>query len=217
MKTWRRRAYCLLAALIVVPAFQLQPIPAQAQSEAAYIVGFPSVEQWYSLSCEYAAAAAVTLYYGNLVSQRDFLNEVPQDPNPHIGFRGNVNAEWGGTTNYGVYAEPLVPVLAARGYEAQVFYGPVSRLKAELAAGHPVVVWYAGKRGYLPRTYVTYAGDTFSLTPWEHAVVAYGYDAGGVRVMDVGNGGRYYYAWSSFTARWNYFDEMALVITPASN
>jgi hypothetical protein len=53
--------------------------------------------------------------------------------------------------------------------------------------------------------------------PYEHATVAYGYDAGGVWIMDVGNGQRYYYSWSHFISRWNYFDEMALVMTPGWN
>lgn len=50
--------------------------------------------------------------------------------------------------------------------------------------------------------------------PGEHAVVIYGYDSEGVRIMDVGNGGFYYTGWDSFLRRWGYFDEMALVIVP---
>src|SRR6478672_3289959 len=96
--------------------------PAQALAHAATpavrIAGFPSVEQWYNLSCEYAAAAAVTLYWGNLVSQRTFLREVPNSPNPHRGFRGDIHGSGGGLNNYGIYAEPLVPVLERRGYNA---------------------------------------------------------------------------------------------------
>src|SRR5690348_6650912 len=109
-----------LMALGVIAAALLWPSPAAAAPAAVRIPGFPSVEQWYSLSCEYAAAAAVTLYWGNLVSQRDFVREVPPDPNPHDGFRGNINGPFGGIADYGVYAEPLVPVLERRGYDATV-------------------------------------------------------------------------------------------------
>ena len=62
----------------------------------------------------------------------------------------------------------------------------------------------------------TYAGDTFSLVPGEHAVVAYGYDGTGIELMDVGNGGYYHTDWASFLRRWGYFGQMMLVITPGS-
>ena len=142
------RALALVIPIAVSGLGFWQPV-AQAQpaaSNEALIEGFPSVEQWYNLDCEYAAAAAVTLYWntsgsGGLVSQRDFLREVPTSPNPHLGFRGDINAPFGGINNYGVYAEALVPVLERHGYNAVVFYGGLSRLKSNLAAGNPVVVW----------------------------------------------------------------------------
>ena len=205
----------LLTALLIAPAF-LGPAPgAQAAARAAEIRGFPSVVQWYNLSCEYAAAAAITLYWGNLVSQRDFIREVPRSPNPHLGFRGDINGEWGGINDYGIYAEPLVPVLEERGYDAVAFYGGVERLKAYLAAGTPVVVWITvGKYTERPAYRRSYNSNSFKLVPGEHAVVAYGYDSGGVLLMDVGDGEFYYTEWNSFLRRWGYFDEMALAIWP---
>lgn len=126
---------CVLIATAYLTAATEKPASSAAVASSAQIKGFPSVEQWYNLSCEYAAAAAVTLYWGDVVSQRDFIREVPSSPNPHIGFRGDIDGPWGGITDYGVYAEPLVPVLEANGYNATVFYGGVSRLKANVAAG----------------------------------------------------------------------------------
>jgi uncharacterized protein YvpB len=207
-------ARLLIALAVALPMVASSTRVTAAAAPQAVIQGFPSVAQWYSLSCEYAAVAAVTLYWGRLLSQRDFLAEIPESPNPHWGFRGNIYGPWGGIRDYGIYAEPLVPVLAARDYRVDVFYGGVARLKQELAAGHPVVVWMTGKRGNHPITYATYQGERFKLVPYEHATVAYGYDASGIWIMDVGNGGRYYYGWSNFITRWDYFDEMALVMTP---
>src|SRR5690349_17817015 len=83
--------------------------PAEAAPASTRIADFPSVTQWYNLDCEFAAAAAVTLFWGNLVSQSVFVNEVPDNPNPHLGFRGDINGEGGGINDYGIYAEPLVP------------------------------------------------------------------------------------------------------------
>ncbi len=181
----------------------------------AVIKGFPALEQAYSLSCEYAAASAVTLYWGNQVSEKVFVSQVPASLNPHLGFRGDINAAFGGISDYGVYAEALAPVLEAKGYNATVFYGGVSQLKTNIAAGDPVVVWItAGK--YIERTPVvrSYNGQSFTLVAGEHAVVIYGYDSGGVYMMDVASGSYAYTAWTSFLTRWSYFDQMALVITP---
>jgi uncharacterized protein YvpB len=188
--------------------------PSQTPTKAI-ISGFPSLTQSYSLSCEYAAAAAVTLYWGNFVSENVFLSQVPSSPNPHLGFRGDINAAFGGINNYGVYAEALVPVLQSQGYNAVTFYGGVDRLKANIAAGNPVVVWYTTGK-YVQRTPVTatYNGASFTLVAGEHAVVIYGYDSGGVYIMDVASGSYAYTEWNSFLTRWSYLDQMALVITP---
>lgn len=200
-------ALCALFGVLI-------PQPVRAAQDSALIKGFPSVGQWYNLSCEYTAAAAVTLYWGNLVSQRDFIREVPDNPNPHLGFRGDINGT-GGLTDYGVYAEPLVPVLERRGYNAVVFYGGVTRLKNNVSAGVPVVVWLTvGKNVDRPVYRKTIAGDTFKLVPGEHSVVIYGYDDGGVNIMDVGDGGFYYTDWDSFLRRWSYFDQIGLIIFP---
>ncbi|MDQ6695451.1 MAG: C39 family peptidase [Chloroflexota bacterium] len=202
----------LLGAVLVLPAMSQQ---VHAAKDEAVIAGFPSVSQWYSLDCEYAAAAAVTLYWGNVVSQRDFVREVPSSPDPHLGFRGDIDGPVGGMDDYGVYAEALIPVLEAHGYNAVAFYGGVSRLKANVAAGNPVVVWITtGKNIERSVLHESYNGDKFKLVPGEHSVVVYGYDPDGVRLMDVGNGSFYYTDWTSFLRRWSYFDQMALVITP---
>ena len=48
-------------------------------------------------------------------------------------------------TDYGIYPEPLVPVLNANGYGGDVFYGDYdpTELMQQLALGRPVVVWLA--------------------------------------------------------------------------
>ncbi len=203
-----------LAALLLGATMLFSGVrQASAQHDALIIDGMPSVTQWYSLSCEYAAAAAVTLYWGELVSQDDFLKEVPEDPNPHKGFRGNINGPFGGIDDYGIYAEPLVQVLERRGYNAEVFYGGVERLKYEIDEEHPVVVWITtGRYTERPTYQREYGGEVFKLVPSEHSVVVYGYDGDGVYIMDVSDGGFYHTPWDSFLMRWGYFDQMALAI-----
>src|SRR3954454_3385607 len=133
------RMILLIVALVTLAPQWAAPAPAAAQSDRVIIKGFPQVSQWYNLSCEYAAAAAVTLFWGNLVSQRDFVRELPPNPNLHKGFRGDITGSGGGLNTYGIYAEPLVPVLERRGYNADVFYGGVSTLKGYIRSGVPVV------------------------------------------------------------------------------
>ncbi|MGA7730638.1 MAG: C39 family peptidase [Chloroflexia bacterium] len=205
---------CSLLAMLV-PALAIQQV-AKAQEDAYIIEGIPSVTQWYSLSCEYAAAATVTLYWGNLVSQKDFIAEVPQHLNPHIGFRGDINGPFGWIEDYGIYAEPLVPVLERRGYKATVFYGTdVERLKANIRAGNPAVVWITwGRYEERPEYWDEAEGQKFKLVPYEHAVVLYGYDSAGVYSMDVGSGSFVHTEWDSFLRRWGYFDGLTLIIQP---
>ncbi len=210
--TWRM--YRILLALAVGSTALVSAQPTTAHPGQVLIHGFPAVKQWYSLSCEYAAAAAVTLYWGQLVSQDDFLREVPRSPNPHLGFRGNIYGSFGGIEDYGVYAEPLVPVLERRGYTATVFYNDEARLTANLRAGNPVVVWLTAGRQARPIYTRTDQGVSFRLVPGEHTVVAYGYDAAGVYLIDVGTGGYYHTTWDAFLPRWSYFNKMALVIRP---
>lgn len=204
-----------LITLVPVALVAVQPpVPAGAHEDDVIIEGMPSVKQWYSLSCEYAAAAAVTLFWGDLISQTDFIDEVPSSPNPHKGFRGDINGEFGGTKEYGVYAEALVPVLQRHGYMAEAFYGNMGRLKFEITDGHPIVVWLTAGRSEHPVYRKSYDGEPFKLMPYEHTVVVYGYNSSGVYLMDVGDGGRYFTEWDAFLRRWSYFDQMALLIHP---
>jgi uncharacterized protein YvpB len=223
---WARAGLGVLALLLVSgwpsgvaaqPAAQPPAQPAaRPPAEAGWVGGVPWVRQWYSLTCEYAAAAAVTWYYGNLVSQRVFIDEMPYSYDPHVGFRGRINGPVGGTTDYGVYAEPLVPVLQRHGFNAQALYTDVGWLKAQIVADRPVVVWMTYQAWWSNPTYI-WADDCtrFSLVPWEHCVVVTAYDDWGVTIMDPYTGTFDRYNWGDFTRAWGYFDNMALLITPA--
>lgn len=209
-------SWSLLLAAVLPMLASGQANIAAAQEDKYIIEGVPAVQQWYSLSCEYAAAATVTLFWGNLVSQTDFIAEIPTNPNPHVGFRGNIYGTPGWIDDYGIYAEPLVPVLERRGYNATVFYGQdVERLKANIRAGNPAVVWItAGRNVERPQLWDEYEGRSFKLVPYEHTVVVYGYDSEGVYSMDVGTGQFVHTEWESFLRRWAYFDGLTLIIQP---
>lgn len=136
--------------------------------------------------------------------------------NPHWGFRGDINGQWGNTDDYGVYPEPLIAPLAEFGYRGEVIYaeGNPWPLRARLDAGLPIIVWL-GLWGDL--SFVDYAGDgtPFRLTPGYHVVVLHGYDDWGVRISDPGPGIYRHYDWDTFTHFWNVLGGMALAVSPA--
>lgn len=192
--------------------------PTAAQSgEGVLLSGVPALRQSLPLSCESAALSMVTAYYGRQVSEWVFIENMPYHPNPHRGFRGDMNGAFGGTDDYGVYAEPLVPLLERYGFQAQVVYtqGDASVLRSEIDRGRPVVVWMTNMASVQPRLTAEYAGETFTLVPQEHVVVVYGYDQEWVYVADPGDGQYRAFSWEDFMRSWGYFDGMALLISPA--
>jgi len=205
--------FMLLLATIAF-AFAL-PSSVSAAPATHMLAGMPPTGQLWNLSCEYAATSAATAYFGNRVTQQTLRDEIDTDYNPHKGFRGNIAAPWGGTTNYGIYAEPIAAVLQQHGFgNSYVFYGDADTLRAELMLDHPVVVWVTGDFSVQWRITVQDDDSTFALIPREHAVTVYGYDETGVWVMDPSDVTQYHVGWSLFDRAWAQFDRMALAVAP---
>jgi uncharacterized protein YvpB len=180
---------------------------------AVVIPNVPAYQQQRNLSCEYAALAIATGALGGGVSEYDFEAQVPLDSNPHKGYRGDITQPWGETANYGVYAAPLVPALAAYGFTGNAFYGEQGDLMAAIDRGEPTLVWL-GMRGESGTFHETdAAGVQFQLTPFMHVMVAYGYDDGGVYLSDPGTGALTWYDWGTFNSLWSVIDGMALSVS----
>jgi len=179
------------------------------------VPGVTPYRQQRSLSCEYASVYIATMAFGKPVAEADSIAATPLDPNPHRGFRGNIDGEWGNTIDYGVYAEALVPHLAEHGFVGEVSYGAEAiNLRAQIDAGRPTIVWlgYWGDTGeYETDT----TGSTYKLVPGYHNVVAYSYDASGVFVANPGTGTLEYYPWDRFLEMWAALDGMTLAVYPA--
>jgi uncharacterized protein YvpB len=179
---------------------------------AVVIPGAFGYQQQRHLSCEYSALAIATGMLGDWVSEYDFEAVVPLSANPHWGYRGYIDGNWGNTTDYGVYNEPLVGALQAYGFQGEAFYGGPADLMAQIDMGRPTLVWI-GARGETGSFYDwTADGTRFQLTPYMHVVVIYGYDDGGVYVSDPGNGALTYWDWGSFKSMWSVMDGMALAV-----
>jgi uncharacterized protein YvpB/LysM repeat protein len=173
----------------------------------------PAYQQMYSLSCEYAAAYIATSAFGYGVPESAFMERIGLSANPHWGYRGNIHGPWGGTDDYGIYPEALVPTLNEFGFVGDVFYsgGDPSALTARLDVGMPVITWlgYFGDTGWVQEDEGSYL-----LVPGMHVVTVYGYDDGGVYLANPGRGSYEHYAWGDFLAMWAVLDGMALAVAP---
>jgi uncharacterized protein YvpB len=176
-------------------------------------VSIAQYTQSRNLSCEYAATYAATTAFGAGVPEQVFIDSIPLAANPHYGYRGNIDGWWGNTTDYGIYAEALVPTLNAHGYYGEVMYtqGDVGPLIGHLDAGHPVVVWL----GFWGDTReVLHDQDTYSVFAGMHVVTVSGYNDAGVFVMDPAKGTTNFYDWATFQELWSIVDGMGLAVYP---
>jgi uncharacterized protein YvpB len=205
-----------IVATVVLAA--LAPATARADDigDGYAFVDVPAYAQQRNLSCEYASLTIATAAWGSWISEYEFDHRVGWSANPHWGYRGDINGWFGNTTDYGVYAEPLVAPLAEFGFYGEVFYGGGDpwALQSRLRGGAPVVVWLGlwGDQGFYE-----YAddGSAYKLVPGYHVVVAYGYDESGVYVADPATGGYTSYPWGDFMWMWNVLDGMSLAVWPA--
>ncbi|MGI8484790.1 MAG: C39 family peptidase, partial [Thermomicrobiales bacterium] len=197
---------------------QAQSSAQQAMSTHAADVtvpGVPTYAQTRNLSCEYAAVHVATATFGNAIPENVLINSIPITKNPHNGYRGNIDGWWGNTDDYGIYPEALTPVVHDYGYATDIFYaqGDTSQLKAELDAGHPVLVWL----GLWGNTRERLSDDgNYSVATGMHVVVAYGYDNDGVYVSDPAHGNYNFYSWDAFVGMWNVLDGMSMAVYPGN-
>ena len=176
-------------------------------------VSVPTYVQRRNLSCEYASTYIATAAFGQGIDESVFWNSIPVTLNPHYGYRGDIDGWWGNYTDYGIYPEPLVPVLNANGFGGDAFYGDSdpTQLMQQLAWGRPVVVWLAmwgdtGIRFEDEGSYTIFSG--------EHVMTAYGYDETGVYLSDPASGTSKFYDWSTFLWMWGTSDGMSLAVYP---
>jgi len=185
-----------------------------ALPDYAVIDGVPAHSQTLPLSCESRSAADLAGYWGISVNEVQFFNALPTSDNPEKGFVGNVYGSWGQIppNPYGVHAPPVAKNLRNYGLDAKAQYGmSFNDLKKEIANGRPVIVWVVGKvwKGS-PITYTAKDGSKVIVAKYEHSMLAYGYDASNIYLIDAGTGGRGKYSISNFKASWGVLGNMAV-------
>jgi uncharacterized protein YvpB len=201
---------------LLIPPTEETPSPADGPATRAPLssVWVPVHVQERNLSCEYASAFIATSALGNGIPEEVFNEAIPVRKNPHLGYRGDIDGPWGGYDDYGVYPEPLVPILNDWGFVGEVFYaeGDPAPLIAHIDQGHPVLVWMA-MQGNNGRVYKD-DGAPYTVFAGDHVMVAYGYDAEGLYLSDPASGRYVFFDWDTFIGMWGPMDGMSLAVYP---
>jgi len=143
--------------------------------------------QLLALSCESRSAADWARRFGITIRELTFLASLPRSENPEEGFVGSPNGSWGNIPPqaYGVHAAPVARVLRAYGANALAMRKmPYDRLRAEIAAGRPVMVWVTGHVETGKGVPLRVDGKTITVARYEHTVIVIGYDEKNVTILD---------------------------------
>jgi len=155
-------------------------------------------------------------YFGYSIGEISFFNNLPRSANPDKGFVGNVYGNWGNIppNDYGVHAEPVAALLRQYGLNAYA-HQRLSwlELKAEIAAGKPVIVWIAGSVvNGMPVYYTPPDGLHTVVARYEHTVVVTGYTQNNVYYL---NGDTIYSkSTAQFLDSWSALGNMAITTQP---
>jgi LysM repeat protein/uncharacterized protein YvpB len=202
-------AFCLILTSLFPAAAAAISLPV-----TAYISGVIGHAQTFSLSCEARSAADWAAYWGVDISEPDFQQGLPSSDNPDRGFVGDPNDPWGSIPphSYGVYARPVAARLRQYGLDAQAQRGlGWDDLRAEIAAGRPVIVWIIGQMwNGTPQSYTASDGKKTTVARFEHTMILIGYDANQVHVVDAYSGWTQTYALSTFLTSWSVLGNMAV-------
>lgn len=168
--------------------------------------------QSHNLSCESSAASMAAQYHDVGLSEADVVAALPLNPNPNLGFRGDVDGPTGGLEDYGVYASPLLEVLNSQGLRARPVEGGLDGIKAAIARGNPVIAWVTYDCRPSTPTTTTINGEAVTLVPWQHVVVVTGYNQEGVWANDPWDAKADFYSTTDFLRALGYFGDMAIEV-----
>ncbi len=163
--------------------------PSDGLPSEAYVSGVTGHAQALPLSCEARSAVDWARFFGISIAELDFQHALPRTKNPNTGFVGNPNGERGQIppASYGVHAPPVAALLRTYGVSAQSYYGYAWKdIRAEIAAGRPVIAWVIGNvwTGYRGIAYTAPDGETVTVAQYEHTVIVIGYSPDTVTVVD---------------------------------
>lgn len=214
--------WCLAAEISANPAPPTPEPPSPEFPSQKIIYGVSGKSQSLPLDCESRSAVDWAKYFGKNIDELSFFYKLPHSDNPDKGFVGSVYGTWGQIppNPYGIHAEPVADVLRDYGLPAKA-RRPLSwdELRAEIAAGRPVIVWIIGSislPGSLmngaPEYYTPTDGMHTAVARYEHTVVVTGYTSSYVYYL---NGSQIYKINSDkFLDSWSALGNMAITYSP---
>jgi uncharacterized protein YvpB len=172
----------------------------------------PNLIQERNLSCEVAATDMVLSFLGKDIQERDLQASLPLNPNPYLGFRGNVDGRLG-FKDYGVYAPPIANLLTSYGVSASPVTGIDEEIiKQKLLEGKPTIIWGTARaRGRGKTVIEEMEGQTYKLVLGEHTFVVIGYEDGRWIINDSLRSSPYKVK-SLDSLGWNSLDRMAVIL-----
>jgi uncharacterized protein YvpB len=202
---------------LLVPTLPPALAPPSQLPEEAAVATITGHAQRLSLSCEARSAADWAGYFGVAIDELTFLSQLPLSDDPDVGFVGDVRGSWGQTppNDYGVHARPVARLLEHYGLPARSRrYMSLDDLRAEIAAGRPVITWVVGhvEAGGTPLRYTAGSGRETIVAPYEHTVIVIGYSPDTVTILDGAR--RYVRPLDVFVDSWGVLGSMAVVYTP---
>ena len=201
----------------LTPSLTPSPIPTRfvtaTPGERAQIEGLVGHKQAMPLSCEASAAVDWAAYFGIHIDEEAFFHSLPTSDNPDRGFVGDVHGSWGRIPPdaYGVHARPVAQMLRSWGVPARAVRSlPWDILRAEIAAGQPVIVWVVGhvERG-TPVPYTASDGHETIVSRYQHTVIVTGYTPETVTILDGEK--TYTRSLKRFFDSWGVLGEMAVI------
>ncbi len=204
-----------LVLLLVLPQDLVSGIDEELPFQAQ-VTGITGRAQKYNLSCESRSAVDLAIYWDVRVSETQFLKSLTRSDNPEEGFVGSPNGYWGYTPPlpYGVHAGPVARSLRKFGLRATAHKGlSWDQLRAEIAAGRPVIVWVIGHMW--PGKPLQYESDsgTTTVARFEHSMLLVGYTPEKVTVIDPSHGKSHTYTLKEFKRSWKVLGNMAVFVT----
>jgi uncharacterized protein YvpB len=196
-----------------LPSLTPTYLPPTSLPKTASIGDIRGYKQSMPLSCESRSAVDWAAHFGVEIDEEKFFDGLPSHDNPEVGFVGDVYGKWGQIPpkDYGVHAEPIAQRLREYGLQAMsVRHMSLEEIKAELAAGRPVILWVVGhvKRG-TPVPYTASDGEETIVAKYEHTVIAIGYTETKIKVLD---GAKKYSVYQGeFMKSWNVLENQAVI------
>jgi len=232
------RLTLLTFVIWAVTWFTVCPIHADELPPSAFVEGLVGHPQEHNLSCESRSATDLAAFWGVVFTEDEFFRRLSKSDNPNRGFLGDVDLPPGTMppAGYGVYAGPVAANLRSFGLDAVARRDwSLEGLKAEVAAGRPVIIW-ATYDMRLPgvQTWTSADGATSTIVQWQHTFIVVGYEAdeyvgagedaggpggglGGLYMVDAYDAATKYFSYEAFTPAWEQLGRIAVAVQGVRN